>query len=328
MLGVLKVPEDQIHFVTGSEFQLKPDYTMDMYRLHTLISVRDAKHAGAQVVKQTDNPTMTGLMYPTLQALDEQYLDVDAQLGGVDQRKIFTFAQEILPKIGHRKRAHLMTPMVPGLRCKKTEPEDEGGYLVELCGTCVNEQPVDVGGCEGVEEACLNVPFLFDSEEHQENVSGDGYDTLYVAFNDWLQIHGKKGWFLSDILECYGKVDTAVDPVIVTDKEAEADAEIQGKMSASDEKTKLDMLDFRSTIKKKLASAYCLPGDVTDNSVLDILEKVLFPLLSHIGKHFEIFRREEHGGPIVFETHTQVRDAFEKETLHPRGPKGRCCRYY
>ena len=31
----------------------------------------------------------------TLQALDEEYLKVDAQFGGVDQRKIFTFAEKV-----------------------------------------------------------------------------------------------------------------------------------------------------------------------------------------------------------------------------------------
>jgi len=30
-----------------------------------------------------------------LQALDEEYLKVDAQFGGVDQRKIFTFAEKV-----------------------------------------------------------------------------------------------------------------------------------------------------------------------------------------------------------------------------------------
>lgn len=29
------------------------------------------------------------------QALDEEYLKVDAQFGGVDQRKIFTFAEKV-----------------------------------------------------------------------------------------------------------------------------------------------------------------------------------------------------------------------------------------
>lgn len=31
------------------------------------------------------------------QALDEEYLKVDAQFGGVDQRKIFTLAEKVTP---------------------------------------------------------------------------------------------------------------------------------------------------------------------------------------------------------------------------------------
>ncbi len=58
---------------------------------------------------------MSNLLYPILQALDEHYLDVDVQFGGVDQRKIFMFARENLPRIGYKKRAHLMNPLIPGL---------------------------------------------------------------------------------------------------------------------------------------------------------------------------------------------------------------------
>lgn len=46
-----------------------------------------------------------------LQALDEEYLKVDAQFGGVDQRKIFTLAEKHLPHLGYSKRIHLMNPM-------------------------------------------------------------------------------------------------------------------------------------------------------------------------------------------------------------------------
>jgi len=46
-----------------------------------------------------------------LQALDEEYLKVDAQFGGVDQRKIFTFSEKYLPQLGYGKRIHLMNPM-------------------------------------------------------------------------------------------------------------------------------------------------------------------------------------------------------------------------
>jgi tyrosyl-tRNA synthetase len=33
----------------------------------------------------------------------------------VDQRKIFMFAREWLPKIGYKKRAYIMNPLIPGL---------------------------------------------------------------------------------------------------------------------------------------------------------------------------------------------------------------------
>jgi tyrosyl-tRNA synthetase len=41
-------------------------------------------------------------LYPVLQVLDEEHLNCDAQLGGIDQRKLFTAATEWLPKLGYR----------------------------------------------------------------------------------------------------------------------------------------------------------------------------------------------------------------------------------
>ena len=115
MLSRIGVSLEKLKFVKGTEFQLSEKYTLDMYKLSALASTRDTKRAGAEVVKQLDTPKMSGLLYPILQALDEQYLDVDAQFGGVDQRKIFMFAREFLPKIGYEKRIHLMNYLVPGL---------------------------------------------------------------------------------------------------------------------------------------------------------------------------------------------------------------------
>ena len=56
----------------------------------------DVRKAGAEVVKQVEHPLLSGLLYPGLQALDEEYLKVDCQFGGVDQRKIFTFAEKVM----------------------------------------------------------------------------------------------------------------------------------------------------------------------------------------------------------------------------------------
>ena len=95
-----------------------------MYRLLATTSEHDAKKAGAEVVKQVESPLLSGLVYPLLQALDEEYLKVDAQFGGVDQRKIFTLAEKCLPQLGYQKRAHLMNAMVGGLSGSKMSSSD------------------------------------------------------------------------------------------------------------------------------------------------------------------------------------------------------------
>ncbi|KAK9454203.1 tRNA synthetases class I-domain-containing protein [Dipodascopsis uninucleata] len=115
VLTTIGVPLDKLTFVFGSSYQFSKEYTMDVYRLSSIVSQNDARRAGADVVKQVESPLLSGLIYPLMQALDEQHLDVDVQFGGVDQRKIFVLAEEFLPAIGYKKRAHLMNPMVPGL---------------------------------------------------------------------------------------------------------------------------------------------------------------------------------------------------------------------
>lgn len=115
ILKSINVPIDKLIFVVGSSYQLTAEYTMDIFRMSNSVSQNDAKRAGADVVKQVANPLLSGLIYPLMQALDEEHLGVDAQFGGVDQRKIFVLAEENLQSIGYKKRAHLMNPMVPGL---------------------------------------------------------------------------------------------------------------------------------------------------------------------------------------------------------------------
>lgn len=89
-------------FVLGSSYQKSPEYVLDVYKLSSCITENEAKRAGAEVVKQTSSPPISGLLYPILQVvsvpnsfvanprsdmlimhqLDGQYLDVDAQFGG------------------------------------------------------------------------------------------------------------------------------------------------------------------------------------------------------------------------------------------------------
>ncbi|CAK4033180.1 probable tyrosyl-tRNA synthetase [Lecanosticta acicola] len=120
LLKAVGVDITRLEFVLGSTYQTTGDsgakYFMDLLRLSTSVSGHDATKAGSEVVKQVESPPLSSQIYPLMQALDEEYLGVDAQFGGVDQRKIFTLAVEALPRIGFNKRAHLMNPLIPGLQ--------------------------------------------------------------------------------------------------------------------------------------------------------------------------------------------------------------------
>ena len=124
MLEAIGIDTKNVEFVRGSDFQLDRKYTMDMYRLAALNTFSQCKHAASEVVRFGDTPKLSGFIYPILQALDEQYLDVDVQFGGIDQRKIMMFARENLPRIGYRRRVEVMNPLLPGLTGGKMSSSD------------------------------------------------------------------------------------------------------------------------------------------------------------------------------------------------------------
>ncbi|EPY87311.1 tyrosine--tRNA ligase, cytoplasmic [Camelus ferus] len=203
MLESIGVPLEKLKFIKGTDYQLSKEYTLDVYRLSSVVTQHDAKKAGAEVVKQVEHPLLSGLLYPGLQALDEEYLKVDAQFGGVDQRKIFTFAEKYLPALGYSKRVHLMNPMVPGLT--------------------------------------------------------------------------------------------------------------GSKMSSSEEESKIDLLDRKEDVKKKLKKAFCEPGNVENNGVLSFIKHVLFPLKSE----FVILRDEKWGGNKTYTAYLDLEKDFADEVVHP-----------
>lgn len=104
-----------LEIIKGSDFQLDKKYFFDVLKISTFTSVHDCIKAASEVVKLGDNPKLSGLIYPIMQSLDEEYLNVDIQYGGTDQRKILVFARENLPKIGYKPRIEVMTPLIPGL---------------------------------------------------------------------------------------------------------------------------------------------------------------------------------------------------------------------
>ncbi|XP_055701335.1 tyrosine--tRNA ligase, cytoplasmic [Phlebotomus papatasi] len=216
MLQSIGVPLEKLRFVKGTDYQLSKEYTLDVYKLTSVVTQHDAKKAGAEVVKQVEYPLLSGLLYPGLQALDEEYLKVDAQFGGVDQRKIFTFSEKYLPQLGYEKRIHFMNPMVPGLA--------------------------------------------------------------------------------------------------------------GGKMSSSEEDSKIDLIDSAANVKKKLKRAFCEPGNIQDNGLLSFVKHVLFSLFKD-DEGFLVKRKPEFGGDSTYMKYQELEDAFAKEEVHPGDLKEAVERY-
>lgn len=201
MLKSIGVPLEKLKFVKGSDYQLSKEYTLDVYRLSSMVTEHDAKKAGAEVVKQVGNPLLSGLLYPGLQALDEEYLKVDAQFGGVDQRKIFTFAEKYLPHLGYTKRIHLMNPMVPGLTGDKMSSSVEDSKIDLLDSPSALKKKLKKAFCEpgnvkdnGVLSFCQHVLFPLRGKEGflVKRVPEFGGDSMYATYDELEQAFAKE----------------------------------------------------------------------------------------------------------------------------------------
>ncbi len=106
---------EAVSFVRGTEFQLEAPYTMDLYRTLAETTLSRAQRAGSEVVRQSENPKLGGLVYTLMQALDVAALEADIAYGGIDQRGIYMLAREQLPDLGYGKPTCVFAPLLSGL---------------------------------------------------------------------------------------------------------------------------------------------------------------------------------------------------------------------
>jgi tyrosyl-tRNA synthetase len=194
--------------VKGSDFQFEKEYMYDVLRMSTFASEHDCKKASSEVVKQSDNPKLSGLIYPIMQSLDEEYLEVDIQYGGIDQRKILMFARENLPKVGYKSRIEIMTPLIPSLTAG-------------------------------------------------------------------------------------------------------------GKMSSTDKRSKIDLIDSQKDIKEKTNSAFCPEGEVENNGVMAFYKYVIMVLKQDNDEKLVIKRPEKYGGNLEYADYEALEKDFAEKKLHP-----------
>jgi tyrosyl-tRNA synthetase len=129
MIETTEADADRIEFVRGREFELEEPYTLDLYRMMADTTISRAKRAGSEVVRQSDNPKLGGLVYTLMQSLDVAALDADIAYGGIDQRGIYMLARELLPDYGREKPVCVFAPLLSGLSGGNMSASDPGSKV-------------------------------------------------------------------------------------------------------------------------------------------------------------------------------------------------------
>jgi len=86
-----------------------------------------------------------------------------------------------------------------------------------------------------------------------------------------------------------------------------------GKMSSSDEKSKIDLIDSKKDVEKKINSAFCVAGSLKDNGVMAFVEYFLFPF----NEKLKIERSKKFGGDKEYEEFSELKKDFVAKKLHP-----------
>ncbi|WP_255195900.1 tyrosine--tRNA ligase [Halorarius litoreus] len=207
MIEAAGADPEQVNFVRGTDYQLEEPYTLELYRMMAETTLSRAQRAGSEVVRQSENPKLGGLIYTLMQSLDVAALDADIAYGGIDQRGIYMLAREILPSHGYSKPTCVFAPLLSGLT--------------------------------------------------------------------------------------------------------------GGKMSASDDNSKVNLTDSGDVVGEKIHQAYCPVGEVEDNGVLEYLEFLVFPILEVRDESLVVERSEEHGGDLVYEDYAPLEADYASGELHP-----------
>ncbi|CCI47650.1 unnamed protein product [Albugo candida] len=89
----------------------------------------------------------------------------------------------------------------------------------------------------------------------------------------------------------------------------------QFKMSTTDPESAIYVDDTIAEVNSKIKRAFCPPGQICQNPILDYMHYVVFPMFEDEGIVLE--RNEKNGGNRSFKTFTELENAFLKEEIHP-----------
>jgi tyrosyl-tRNA synthetase len=88
----------------------------------------------------------------------------------------------------------------------------------------------------------------------------------------------------------------------------------QEKMSKSDPSSSIYMTDTAKQVERKIRKAYCMPGDVDQNPIIDYAEHLIMPYLKREGRAFTV---EIGEGKIHYYDPKELVSDFMNKLIHP-----------
>lgn len=127
----LGLDEEKTNFVYGSDYQLGAEYMLNVLKLSRAVTLNRARRSMDEVGRAMDDPTVSQMVYPLMQAIDIAMLGVDIAVGGIDQRKIHMLARENLKNFGFETPICIHTPILVGLDGTKMASSKENFISVD-----------------------------------------------------------------------------------------------------------------------------------------------------------------------------------------------------
>jgi len=127
-------------FAYGSDFQLNPNYMLNVLKLTRTTSLNRARRSMDEVGRKMKDPKVSQMVYPIMQAVDIAMLGIDVAVGGIDQRKIHMLAREGLPAFGYSAPICIHTPILLGLDGTKMSSSSENYISVDDDEAVINKK--------------------------------------------------------------------------------------------------------------------------------------------------------------------------------------------
>ena len=127
----LGLDQQKTEFIYGTDYQLKSDYILKVLQMARNTTLNRARRSMDEVSRSAENPMVSQMIYPLMQAVDIADLRIDLAVGGIDQRKIHMLAREELPRLGFSSPICMHTPLIPGLDGQKMSSSKGNNIAVD-----------------------------------------------------------------------------------------------------------------------------------------------------------------------------------------------------